>query len=670
MRNPVLVALLFGGALVASYAESPGQSGWLWQNPSPQGNDLGGIHASTRGSLLLMGDMSTFLLSTNGGQDWNLMPGSGAEFKRFHTFQCIDPTTAYLSADSTLFKTTNGGIDWAPLLTGPIVASSFVNRQEGCVLTYSGLAGSTVLRTLDGGSSWTPQQLSAPLSQACMAFADSLHGWILGYQGELYATSDAGASWNDNGYAAYWGNLGLYFFDSNTGWLIGEAANICKTTNGGQSWTKQYTGNEWERLKGIYFKDAQQGWAWGPGLFLRTTNGGMSWSSQSRPVPNDIRAIQFADSSVGWAIGNRGTILRSTNGGASWSAQSRSVDASSLNSVQFVSENEGWTTGRSLSGTAGIVLHTTDGGQNWSRQASNLPGEVTSLYFMNRDSGWISTTSTDSHGVIYKTTDNGTTWIQKAEMATPLRGLQFRCNSTGWALGEGNVFKSTDAGESWMQQSTEFDTPFFQSCDFSDSLCGWVLALSATNGNRSVLVAKTTDGGTTWSRNTLSTSDDLRSVKFLNVRLGWAVGDDEMIYATTDGGLSWMLQHQSENSSGAALSTVSFVDSMHGWAAGGSENIGGVILQTTNGGRSWSRHVLSEWPILGLWFTDPKNGWAVGEGGTILKTTSGGVVLAVEQQLIALPEGYQLFQNYPNPFNPLTIIKYTIAGAGGSGLGG
>jgi photosystem II stability/assembly factor-like uncharacterized protein len=262
MRNPVLVALLFGGALVASYAESPGQSGWLWQNPSPQGNDLGGIHAATRGSLLLMGDMSTFLLSTNGGQDWKSLPASGAEFKRFRTFQCIDSTTAYLCADSTLFKTTNGGIDWSPLLTGPIVASSFVNRREGCVLTYSGLAGSAVLRTLDGGSSWTPQQLSAPLPQACMAFADSLHGWILGYQGELYATSDAGASWNDNGYAAYWGNLGLYFFDSNTGWLIGEAANICKTTNGGQSWKKQYTGNDWETLKGIYFKDPQQGWAW------------------------------------------------------------------------------------------------------------------------------------------------------------------------------------------------------------------------------------------------------------------------------------------------------------------------------------------------------------------------------------------------------------------------
>jgi immune inhibitor A len=33
------------------------------------------------------------------------------------------------------------------------------------------------------------------------------------------------------------------------------------------------------------------------------------------------------------------------------------------------------------------------------------------------------------------------------------------------------------------------------------------------------------------------------------------------------------------------------------------------------------------------------------------------------------PKGLELEQNYPNPFNPSTVIKYTVAGAGGLGLG-
>jgi photosystem II stability/assembly factor-like uncharacterized protein len=661
MRHPALAALLVWGAVFASYSESPGQSGWVWQNPSPQGNDLGGIHVFSRDVLLLIGDISTFLLSTDGGQNWQPRPGTGAQFEQLHAFHFIDPTTAFLVADTMVFKTTNGSNDWFPIQTGQVIASSFHNGREGCLLMASGSTGSNVLHTLDGGTTWTSQHLAASFEQACMAFPDSLHGLILGYQGELYTTSNGGASWTDKGYASYWGNLALYFFNNQTGWLVGEGANICKTTNGGQSWTRQYTGNNWETLRGIYFKNTQQGWAWGPGLFLRTTNGGISWSNQSKPVPEDIQAIQFADSTTGWAIGRRGTILRSTNAGVSWTSQSKQFDASTLDAVQFVSENEGWFAGHDLSGSRGVIFHSTNGGATWTSQANNLPGEGTSIYFVNRDTGWVSTASPSTGGTIFKTTDGGATWVQKAAVTTPLREVKFTSPRAGWALGDGSIFKTTDAGESWVQQETGFDTPFLQSCDFRDSLSGWVLGLSTTGGTTSVLVANTTDGGATWTRHTLGGADNLRSVEFLNARNGWAVGAGEAIYGTSDGGQSWTLQHRNP-SSGATLNSVAFADSMHGWAAGGSQGSSGVILQTTNGGRSWLRSLVSEQPILKLWFSDATKGWAVGEGGTILKTTSGGVVLSLGKTIVTVPEGFCLFQNYPNPFNPRTGVRFQVPG--------
>jgi hypothetical protein len=36
---------------------------------------------------------------------------------------------------------------------------------------------------------------------------------------------------------------------------------------------------------------------------------------------------------------------------------------------------------------------------------------------------------------------------------------------------------------------------------------------------------------------------------------------------------------------------------------------------------------------------------------------------------VDMPESFALEQNYPNPFNPLTIIKYTVAGARDQGPG-
>jgi hypothetical protein len=49
-------------------------------------------------------------------------------------------------------------------------------------------------------------------------------------------------------------------------------------------------------------------------------------------------------------------------------------------------------------------------------------------------------------------------------------------------------------------------------------------------------------------------------------------------------------------------------------------------------------------------------------------TLSPAVVSSVESS-DGIAHQFALQQNYPNPFNPLTIIKYTVGGAGGSGLG-
>jgi len=54
-----------------------------------------------------------------------------------------------------------------------------------------------------------------------------------------------------------------------------------------------------------------------------------------------------------------------------------------------------------------------------------------------------------------------------------------------------------------------------------------------------------------------------------------------------------------------------------------------------------------------------QTGWAAGDNGRILKTTTGGFT-AIQPISNEIPEGFSLFQNYPNPFNPETKIKFDI----------
>ena len=106
---------------------------------------------------------------------------------------------------------------------------------------------------------------------------------------------------------------------------------------------------------------------------------------------------------------------------------------------------------------------------------------------------------------------------------------------------------------------------------------------------------------------------------------------------------------------GNTLLSVKFISSTAGWAVGQD----GTILRTTNGGTTWIPQTsgTTEW-LNSVHFTDNNTGWTVGDGGTILKTTNGGV--KVINTSTEVPSKYFLEQNYPNPFNPTTQIRFDI----------
>lgn len=61
---------------------------------------------------------------------------------------------------------------------------------------------------------------------------------------------------------------------------------------------------------------------------------------------------------------------------------------------------------------------------------------------------------------------------------------------------------------------------------------------------------------------------------------------------------------------------------------------------------------------------DSTTAWAVGDAGTVLKTTSGIVTSVGEEHTPTVPAGFVLSQNYPNPFNPSTMFSFTLQNTG------
>src|SRR5689334_2367661 len=69
------------------------------------------------------------------------------------------------------------------------------------------------------------------------------------------------------------------------------------------------------------------------------------------------------------------------------------------------------------------------------------------------------------------------------------------------------------------------------------------------------------------------------------------------------------------------LMSVFFRDAALGWAVGS----GGTVLKTTDGGQKWKKRT-SGTPaqLTGVLFVDDKRGWIIGANGTIRRTVDGG----------------------------------------------
>jgi photosystem II stability/assembly factor-like uncharacterized protein len=99
-----------------------------------------------------------------------------------------------------------------------------------------------------------------------------------------------------------------------------------------------------------------------------------------------------------------------------------------------------------------------------------------------------------------------------------------------------------------------------------------------------------------------------------------AVGERGHVLLSRDAGASWQ---QKRTPTRATLTAVYFADAKHGWAVGHDE----VILRTTDGGETWMRtHYDPERqsPLLDVWFANANEGLAIGAFATVYRTTDGG----------------------------------------------
>lgn len=212
----------------------------------------------------------------------------------------------------------------------------------------------------------------------------------------------------------------MSFPSRDTGYLVGWNGQMLKTTTGADSW--QYkslpAAVAHRHYNGVYFTGNLTGYMVGGNrendtiqTILKTTNGADTWNV-IRDIPGQwLNAVFFITANTGFCVGAKGTVLKTTNAGNTWSRIPISGNAGTRNftKILFTNGNTGFIIGGSeRDSNVQTILKTTNGGNNWTVLKDNVGGQMLNgIGFMNTDTGF----AVGNLGVIKKTTDGGTTWL-------------------------------------------------------------------------------------------------------------------------------------------------------------------------------------------------------------------------------------------------------------------
>jgi photosystem II stability/assembly factor-like uncharacterized protein len=230
---------------------------------------------------------------------------------------------------------------------------------------------------------------------------------------------------------------------------------------------------------------------------------------------------------------------------------------------------------------------------------------------------------------VFQTAPAQTNWkLNRAAGSGDLVAVYFTSAEKGWIAGDdGYLAWTADGGRSWTKQDIG-TTENINEIYFRNDDNGYLVA------GRKMFITK--DGGRSWQETRIyregefrSASPEFLSIRFADKKRGIVIGSllnqkeeviDSLVMRTEDGGETWQ---RVVVPSKKELYHLDFVGSSRCWIVGDS----GLILYSDNGGAQFRQQKSgTALDLYNVDFRDESEGYAVGSKGTILRTETGGEI--------------------------------------------
>lgn len=400
-----------------------------------------------------------------------------------------------------------------------------------------------------GSSGW---QWGNPLPQGnalrAIAFAGE-RGYAAGDFGTLLSTADGGVTWTGLPAGTFSGFTALQAVDADTV-VAGGGCAARRSDDGGRTFARiAFTPVETscrEPLAALHFTTERNGYlALADGTVLQTADGGVEFAQKTAipgtravggpPVgpPGGVggpgavvpTGLYFTGDTTGFAATSSGRIYRTIDGGNSWVVVSDTNRA--VRSIAFVSATVGYAVGDN-----GLFLRTADGGTTWTSKAVNAP-PGTHLTSIRCGTATLCVMTTAPGSQLVRTGDGGDSFSLVTPSSEAVHAAGFASPTRVVAAGaSGATVISVDAGQTFTPIGGRLPGRF-------GAVRAGLVGGSAFAPGADGALAKTLDGGRSWTRSNVSTSEDVLDVAFPTQLAGFALDVAGGLFRTSDGGAHW-----------------------------------------------------------------------------------------------------------------------------------
>ncbi len=518
--------------LLLSASVSNGQIAWQ-QMEGLYGGSIHTIKEGPGGSIIGLTTNATYK-TVDRGLNWEKMNSLPFVMRDF--FYCGETIYATFTSDAsgsnTVYCSTDGMLTWTARNTG--LEGLWINSVTQAGTDLYACSDSGVYKSTDNGAAWNQVYYISALkfnyiyemkkNQKGMIFLATIAG--------LYRSTDNGTSWEqmNPGNEKMKSNVENFLIDSEDKILLNTPGGIFRSNDDGATWTQLGAGIIETNLGALLNPSpgtliAARNWG---GMFV-SYDSGDTWKQANNISITDL--ILTGDGKFAAAVSSGAMFADSLTG--EWRLSVKGINELMFSFIYSGKKDEGHENDIIAGGEGGIIYRSSDNGTTWNKVHKMQSSSVTSIvrgkdHMLYAGSIW---------GGVVRSSDDGVTWTNANQGLSDndVRTLAVDRDGNIYAGTFSKIFKSTDNGASWSSCLSQ--TQSVQCSTIVINSKNEIFAGTVTFG-----VVMSTNGGKNWKQMDSGMELPVQYMAITNKDELYAVTVNSRLYHSDDNGENWTLQ--------------------------------------------------------------------------------------------------------------------------------